>query len=102
MQGASHLHHQGLAPLVPCCSDSEHVTNFSNPDFLSTILSDLNNHKFVLHKAVQPATVIDGLELILGSGYTHQKAAEVINSGLAFDPVHPSKHVYAKMALNLL
>jgi hypothetical protein len=72
MQGASHLHHYGLAPLVPCCSDSEHVINFSNPDFLSTILSDLNNNKFVLQKAVQPATVIDSLALVLGSGYIHR------------------------------
>jgi hypothetical protein len=35
-------------------------------------------------------------------GYNTEKAAAVINSGWAFDPVHPSKHVYAKMALNLL
>jgi hypothetical protein len=87
---------------TPCCSDAAHVTNFSNSDFLATILSDLNKHKSALRKAVPAATIIDGLELIAGTGYNTEKAAAVINSGWAFDPVHPSKHVYAKMALNLL
>ncbi len=79
-----------------------HVTNFNNADFLSTILGDLNKHKTALRKALPSATIIDGLELISGAGYNAEKAAAVINSGWAFDPVHPSKHVYAKMALNLL
>jgi hypothetical protein len=87
---------------TPCCSDAAHVTNFNNSDFLSTILGDLNKHKSVLRRAVPAATIIDGLELISGTGYNTEKAAAVINSGWAFDPVHPSKHVYAKMALNLL
>jgi hypothetical protein len=60
---------------TPCCSDAAHVTNFNNVDFLSTILGDLNKHK---------------------------NALRIINSGWALDSVHPSKHVYAKMALNLL
>ncbi len=87
---------------TPCCSDSGHVTNFNIADFLSSILGDLNKHKAALRRAVPTATVIDGLELISGPGYNTEKAAAVINSGWAFDPVHPSKHVYAKMALNLL
>jgi hypothetical protein len=62
----------------------------------------LNKHKSALRRAVPAATIIDGLELISGTGYNTEKAAAVINSGWAFDPVHPSKHVYAKMALNLL
>ncbi len=45
---------------------------------------------------------MDLLELISGTGYNTEKAAAVINSGWAFDPVHPSKHVYAKMVLNQL
>ncbi len=85
-----------------CCSDSGHVTNFNNADFLSSILGDLNKHKAALRRTVPTATVIDGLELISVPGYNTEKAAAVINSGWAFDPVHPSKHVYAKMALNLL
>ncbi len=79
-----------------------HVTNFNNADFLSTILGDLNKHKTALRKALPSATIIDGLELISRAGYNAEKAAAVINSGWAFDPVYPSKHVYAKMALNLL
>jgi hypothetical protein len=70
--------------------------------FLSTILGDLNKDKAALRKALPSATIIDGLELISGAGYNAEKAAAVISSGWAFDPVHPSKHVYAKMALNLL
>ncbi len=87
---------------TPCCSDAAHVTNFNNADFLSTILGDLNKHKSLLRRAVPAATIIDGLELIFGTGYNTEKAAAVINSGWAFDPVHPGKHAYAKMALNLL
>jgi hypothetical protein len=87
---------------TPCCNDAAHVTNFNNTDFLSTILGDLNKHKSALRRAAPAATIIDGLELISGSGYNTERAAAVINSGWAFDQVHPSKHVYAKMALNLL
>jgi hypothetical protein len=47
-------------------------------------------------------SIIDGLELISGPGYNTEKAAAVINSGWALYPVNPSKHFYAKMALNLL
>ncbi len=78
---------------TPCCSDVGHETNFNNADFLSTILGDLNKHKAALRKALPSATIIDGLELISGAGYNAEKAAAVINSGWAFDPVHPSKHV---------
>jgi hypothetical protein len=87
---------------TPCCSDVGHVTNFNNADFLSTILGDLNKHKAALRKALPSATILDGLELISGAGYNAEKAAAVISNGWSFDPVHPSKHVYAKMALNLL
>jgi hypothetical protein len=85
-----------------CCSDAGHVTNFNNADFLSTILGDLNKHKAALRKALPAETIIDSLELISVPGYNTEKAAAVINSGWAFDPVHPIKHVYAKTALNLL
>jgi hypothetical protein len=40
--------------------------------------------------------------LICGNGYSREKAASHISSGWFLDPVHPSKHIYAKMALNLL
>jgi hypothetical protein len=34
----------------PCCTSYEHVTNFGDPDFLSTIISDLTKLKFQLRK----------------------------------------------------
>jgi hypothetical protein len=58
---------------TPCCSDSGHVTNFNNADFLSTILGDLNKHKGALRRAVPTATIIDGLELISGPGYNTER-----------------------------
>jgi hypothetical protein len=55
----------------PCCDDIGHVTNFSDPDFLLSILSDLTKFKIQLRKAVSPAVMVDSLELIYGSGYSH-------------------------------
>ncbi len=87
---------------VPCCDDARHVTNFSDPDFLLSLLSDLTKFKYQLRKAVTPAIVVDSLELVCGSGYSHEKVAQTINAGWASDPVHPNKHIYAKAALNLM
>ncbi len=82
--------------------DAGHVTNFSDPDFLSSLLSDLTKFKYQLRKAVTPAIVVDSLELICGNGYSHEKVAQTISAGWASDPVHPNKHIYAKAALNLM
>jgi hypothetical protein len=87
---------------VPCCKNSGHVTNFGEPDFLSSIISDLTKLKFQLRKKLQPATIIDGIELICGEGCGREKAEQTLRSGWAQDPVHPSGHIYAKMALNLI
>ncbi len=86
----------------PCCSEVEHCTNFSEEDFIMTILADLNKLRYQLRKVMQPATVLDGLELICGGGYSGEKAAQTIQSGWNTDPVHPGRHIYAKMALNLM
>ncbi len=86
----------------PCCDDAGHVTNFSDPDFLLSILSDLTKLKFQIRKAVAPAVMVDSLELICGSGYSQEKVAQTISVGWAADPVHPNKHIYAKAALNLM
>jgi hypothetical protein len=86
----------------PCCDDIGHVTNFSDPDFLLSILSDLTKFKIQLRKAVSPAVMVDSLELVCGSGYSHEKVAQIISTGWAADPVHPNKHLYAKVALNLM
>ncbi len=86
----------------PCCSELGHTSNFLDPDFLKSIVSDLNKFLFQLRKLVNPATVLDGLELICGSGYNLEKVRQVVQSGWGDDPVHPHKHTYAKMALNLM
>jgi hypothetical protein len=86
----------------PCCSELEHTTNFAEPDFLKTIIADLNRLRYQLRKLVSPATVLDGLELICGHGYNKEKVSQVIQAGWGHDPVHPNKHIYAKMALNLM
>jgi hypothetical protein len=48
----------------PCCIELGHTPNFSEPDFLKSIVSDLNKFRFQLRKLVSPVTVLDGLELI--------------------------------------
>jgi hypothetical protein len=85
-----------------CCDDVGHVTNFNDPDFLLSILSDLTKLKFHLRKALAPAIVVDSVELVCGSGYSQEKVAQTVNAGWAADPVHPNKHIYAKAALNLM
>ncbi len=77
----------------PCCSEVEHCTNFSEEDFIKTILADLNKLGYQLRKVMQPATVLDGLELICGGGYSREKAAQTIQSGWNTDPVHPGHHI---------
>ncbi len=47
----------------PCCTNTNHVTNFGDPDFLSSIISDLTKLKFQLRKKLQSAVIIDGIEL---------------------------------------
>ncbi len=42
------------------------------------------------------------MELICGNSYSLEKAEQVISGGWASDPVHPTKHIYAKTALNLM
>jgi len=87
--------------LGPCCNADDHVTNSGNPDFVSKILSDLTKLKFALRKQLAPATVLDGIELICGSGCSKDRIEMTLRSGWA-DPVHPKPHIYSKMALNLI
>jgi hypothetical protein len=86
----------------PCCNSLEHVTNSQDPDFLSTLISDLTKLKFLLKKKLQPAVVLDGIELVCGAGCGREKVEQTLRAGWALDPVHPTSHVYAKMALNLI
>jgi hypothetical protein len=85
----------------PCCNADDHVTNSGNPDFLCKILSDLTKLKFSLRKKLAPATVLDGIELICGSGCNKDRIEQILRSGWA-DLVHPKPHIYSKMALNLI
>ncbi len=87
--------------LGPCCNADDHVTNSGNPDFFSKILSDLTKLKFALRKQLAPATVLDGIELICGTGCSKDRMEQTLRSGWA-DPVHPKPHIYSKMALNLI
>jgi hypothetical protein len=45
--------------------------------------------------------VLDGIELICGSGCSKDRMEQILRSGWA-DPVHPKPHIYSKMALNLI
>ncbi len=85
----------------PCCDAAGHVSNSGNPDFLSSILSGLTKLKFLLRKKLAPATVLDGIELISGSGCGRERTEQILRTGWA-DPVHPKQHIYSKMALNLI
>jgi hypothetical protein len=86
----------------PCCDAAGHVSNFSDQDFIQTILRDLTKLRYHLRKTFHPTTVIDSLEIICGNSYSLEKAEQVISGGWALDPVHPTKHIYAKTALNLM
>jgi hypothetical protein len=86
----------------PCCTNTNHVTNFGDPDFLSSIISDLTKLKFQLRKKLHPAVIIDRIELVCGVGCGREKVEQTLRAGWALDPVHPTSHVYAKMALNLI
>jgi hypothetical protein len=68
---------------------------------LSKILSDLTKLKFLLRKKLAPATVLDGIELIYGTGCSKDRTEQILRLGWA-DPVHPKPHIYSKMALNLI
>jgi hypothetical protein len=87
---------------MPCCDVQSHVTNFQEPDFLSQIISDLTKLKFSLRKKLSLATVLDGIELVCGTGCGKDRVEQTLRAGWASDPVHPNAHIYAKMALNLL
>ncbi len=77
------------------------MTNSGDPEFLSKILSDLTKLKFLLQKKLAPAMVLDGIELICGTGCSKDQTEQILRSGWA-DPVHPKPHNYSKMALNLI
>jgi hypothetical protein len=78
------------------------MTNFLDPDYVKVMLKDLNRIRTLLKSNFQGATVVDGLELICGPGMNLEKAETAARVAWISDPVHPSGHTFAKMALNLL
>jgi hypothetical protein len=51
-----------------CCDEPNHCTNFSDPDYLSTILADLKKVRDIVAKEIPAARVLDTLEIIMGPG----------------------------------
>jgi hypothetical protein len=66
------------------------------------MLKDLNRIRLLLKSNFQGSTVVDGLELICDPGMNLEKAETAARVAWISDPVHPSGHTFAKMALNLL
>jgi hypothetical protein len=75
----------------PCCDDAGHVTNFGDPDFLLSLLSDLTKLKFQIRKAVAPALMVDSLKLICGSGYSQENGGADHQRGLGGGPGPPEQ-----------
>jgi hypothetical protein len=78
------------------------MSNFTEPDFIRTLQKDLDRIRSLLKTSFPVSLIIDGMELICGGGYNLEKAAAAAKSAWMSDPIHPSGHTYAKMALNLL
>ncbi len=66
------------------------MSNFSDPDFVKTLLKDLGRIRFLLKSSIPGSSVINGMELICGGGYNLESAASAAKSAWISDPVHPS------------
>jgi hypothetical protein len=78
------------------------MSNFNEPDYVKTLLKDLNRVWLLLRSNFPNQTVVGGMELICGAGFNLEKAESAAWVAWITDPVHPSGHSFAKMALNLL
>ncbi len=86
-----------------CCDDPNHCTNFLDPSYLSSILSDLKKIKQILEKEIPNARVVDTLDLIMGTSMKDLQAKEdTIRSCWSSDPVHAYLHTYFKLAGNFI
>jgi hypothetical protein len=88
--------------LSPCCGTAGHMSIFNDPDYVKTLLKDLNLIRLLLRSNFPSQTVVDGMELFSGAGFNLEKAESAARVAWITDPVHPSGHTVAKMALNLL
>jgi hypothetical protein len=72
-------------------------SGFSGEHYLGSDKTEIS-----AQEKLQPATIVDGIELVCGAGCGREKVEQILTSGWASDPVHPTSHVYAKMALNMI
>jgi hypothetical protein len=59
-----------------CCDDPKQCTNFSDPDYLSTILADLKKIRDTVAKEIPTARVLDTLDIIMGPGKKDEEMRE--------------------------
>ncbi len=86
-----------------CCDDPGHCTNFDDPSYLSTLISDLACVKASIVKGNPEAMVVDTLEALIGQGNKSlESKEEVVKSCWSQDPVHANLHAYFKLASNTI
>jgi hypothetical protein len=86
-----------------CCDDPGHCTNFDDPSYLSTLISDLARIKLSITKGIPEATAVDTLEVLIGQGIKNMEAKEeVVKNCWSQDPVHANLHAYFKLASNTI
>jgi hypothetical protein len=86
-----------------CCDDPGHCTNFDDPSYLSTLISDLARVKISITKGIPEATAVATLEVLIGQGVKNMEAKEeVVKNCWSQDPVHANLHAYFKLASNTI
>jgi len=85
-----------------CCKDKSHITNYEDSDYLSNMKQELDRLNSTVKKRLESATLIDTMELLCAGKSSLDKLEHAITTGWQQDPVHPTKHTYAKIALHLL
>jgi hypothetical protein len=88
--------------IMPCCDHPGHMTNFSDENYLRTILRDLTSLRASVKRSLVGGQLVDVFELICGDQYTLEKAEAASRMGWTTDPVHPSRHTVAKIGLHLI
>jgi hypothetical protein len=86
-----------------CCDDPGHCTNFDDPAYLATLISDLAQVKAAIMKAITEATAVNTLETLAGQGNKNMESkVEVVKNCWSQDPVHANLHAYFKLASNTI
>jgi hypothetical protein len=86
-----------------CCDDLGHCTNFDDPSYPSTLISDLACVKTSIMKGIPEATAVDTLEALIGQGSKNMESKEeVVKNCWSQDPVHTNLHAYFKLASNTI